>query len=46
MPIDPVSGDVDTATYPDLVMGLDMVEELLQRAEPGGTSKQAAMHAD
>jgi hypothetical protein len=46
MPVDPVSGDVDTATYPHLVMGLDMVEELLERTEPGGTSKQAAMHTD
>src|SRR5439155_849280 len=43
---DPVPGDVDPATDPDVPVLLDAVEKALERGEAPGTPHQAHVEAD
>src|SRR3989344_155769 len=42
----PMAGDVDAAADPHVLMGLDVIQEFLQRAHAPWAAQQAAVHAD
>ena len=46
MVLGPVAGDVDAAGDPDLVLGPDVVEELLEAGEAAGHADEAAVEAE
>src|SRR5690554_4951286 len=45
MMLHPVPGNIDAPCHPHTVVGLNMIEKTLQRAEAAGATKQPAVHS-